>query len=260
MNLSGFDRFVWAASFCGQILLLLVLWIRHRAKTFPVFTIYTVESILKTIVLTVVFFHVSQRAYSYSYWYMGFADEALQLLVFYELAVHVFCPTGVWASDVRRTFFGLVGASTLVALLLTWLAHPAARLSIQIFILRSNFFSAVLLSELFVGTMVLSVTVGLPWKTHVARIAQGLGAFSMICAAKDIVSNYAGIGRDTHIFREMGYIQVLAYLACEAYWIVTLWQEAPAPRELPEAMRTKIYTLQKQVESDLEKIRKWRGK
>jgi hypothetical protein len=52
----------------------------------------------------------------------------------------------------------------------------------------------------------------------------------------------------------------MTYLGCEVYWIVTLWQEPPAPRELPEAMRTKIYTLQKQVERDLEKIREWRRK
>jgi len=260
MNLSVFDRCAWVAGSCGQVLLILVLWIRHRAKSFPVFTVYVVWSVLSSIVLYVALFHESQRVYFYTYWYTVFIDEALQLLVFYELAVHVFCPTGSWASDVRRTFFGLAGASTLLAFLLSWLAHPVARLPIQIFLLRSNFFSAVLLSELFVGSMVLSITAGLPWKTHVARIAQGLGAYSLICAAKDIASTYVGIGQDTHIFSELGRLQVLAYVTCEVYWIVMLWQEAPAPRELPEAVRKKLYTLQKQVEDDLNRIRKWRGK
>jgi len=37
-----------------------------------------------------------------------------------------------------------------------------------------------------------------------------------------------------------------------------LWKEAPALRELPEAVRKKLYTLQKQVEDDLKKMRKWR--
>jgi hypothetical protein len=118
MTLSGFDRFVWAASLYGQILLLLVLLIRRRAKSFPVFTIYIFWSIAKTIVLYLVFDHLSHRAYFYSYWDFGIVDEVIQLLVFYELAVHVFCPTGVWARDVRRTFVGLIGASTLVAFLL----------------------------------------------------------------------------------------------------------------------------------------------
>jgi hypothetical protein len=260
MNVSVFDRCAWAAGLCGQFLLILVLWIRRRAKSFPVFTVYIVWSAVSSSVLTLVFFHESQRVYFYAYWYTAFISEAIQALVFYELSVHVFCPTGSWAADVRRAFFALAGASILVAFLLSWLAHPAARLPIQIFLLRSNFFSAVLLSELFVGSMVLSITAGLPWKTHVARIAQGLGAFSLICAAKDIAATYVGIGRDTHIFSELGRLQVLAYLACETFWIVMLWQDAPAPRELPETVRIKLYTLQKQVEDDLNRIRTWRGK
>jgi len=258
VKLSGFDLFVWAASFFGHIVLLLVLWIRRRAKSFPVFTTYIVENIVTTIVLYSVFYHFSGRAYFYSYLSLAILDETLQLLVFCELALQVFRPTGVWARDVRRTFLGLVFASTLVALLLTWLARPVAPLLVQTFLLRSNFFSAALMSELFVGTMVLSVTVGLPWKTHVARIAQGLGAFSIVCVAKDIISNYVGITRDAHIYKEMAHIQVLAYLACETYWIVMLWQEAPSPRELPDAMRMKIYTLHQQLEYDLTRVRSWR--
>jgi hypothetical protein len=259
MNLSVFDRCAWVTGLCGQVLLLLVLWVRRRAKSFPVFTLYVAWSVLSTAILTVVLFRQSHRVYFYAYWYAEFIDEALQLLVFYELAVQVFCPTGTWASDVRKTFFGLVGVSGLLAFLLSWLAHPAARLPIQIFLLRSNFFSAVLLSELFIGSMVLSITAGLPWKTHVARIAQGLGAYSLICAARDIASTYAGIGRDTHIFSELDRLRVVAYVMCETYWIVMLWRDAPAPRELPEAVRIKLYTLQKQVEDDLSWIRKWKA-
>jgi len=260
MNLSGFERFVWAAGLCGQIVLLLVLLIRRRAKSFPVFTVYISWSIAKAVVLYLVVGHLSQRAYFYSYWDLGIVDEVIQLLVFYELAVHVFCPIGVWARDVRRTFVGLICASTLVAFLLAWLAQPTARYPIQTFVLRSSFFSATLLSELFVGILVLSVTVGLPWKTHVARIAQGLGAYSIVCAAKDIVTNYVGLSRDARVFHELDHLRVLAYLGCEAYWIVMLWQEAPPPRELPEAMRKKLYTLQKQVEDELNTIREWRRK
>jgi len=96
----------------------------------------------------------------------------------------------VWARDVRTTFAGMVCASVIVALLLTWLAHPSAPFAIQTFILRSNLFSAALMSELFVGMVVLSSIAGLPWKTHVARIAQGFGAYSIFCVAKGIVVNY----------------------------------------------------------------------
>lgn len=255
MHLSGFDDFVWAATFCGHILLLAVLLVRRRASSFPAFTAYIIENIGTTVALYIILKHFSFSAYRNAYWTLGIVDEILQLLVFYELAVSVFCPVGVWARDVRTTFIGLVCASTVVALLLTLLAHPTARLPIRVFILRSNFFSSALMSELFVGMMVLSSTSGLPWKTHVARIAQGFGAFSIVCVAITIFANYIDLNLHVQFDTGLYQLRVLTYLACEVFWIVTLWQEAPAPRELPEAMRMQIYTLHKQVEYDLIRIR-----
>jgi hypothetical protein len=258
MQLSGFDRFLWAATFYGHILALFVLVVKRRARLFPAFTSFIAENIGTTLALYFAFNHLSFTAYCKTYWSLGILDEILQLFVFYELAVHVFCPTGEWAGDVRRTFLGAVCASAVVALTLTWLAHPTARLPIQTFILRSNFFSAALMSELFVSMMVLSATAGLPWKTHVARIAQGLGTYSLVCVAMDIVVNYISLSRHAHLYTRLSHLQILMYLICEGFWIAMLWQEAPVPRELPEPMRIQIYTLQQQVENDLIRIRTWR--
>lgn len=51
------------------------------------------------------------------------------------------------------------------------------------------------MSELFVGMLSLSVTVGLPWKSHTTRIACGLGIYSGICVlietTKSVVRNGA---------------------------------------------------------------------
>lgn len=258
MRLSGFDLFAWAAIFLGQFLILFVLFVRGRAKSFPLFTALIAEETVATAVKYLIVLHFSFSAYQYCYWSLGILDEVLQLFVFYEIAAHVFCPTGVWARDVHRTFLGLVGASVIVALFLTWLAHPVAPRPIQIFILRSNFFSAALMSELFVGMVVLSSTVGLPWKTHAARIAQGLGAYSMVCVGLGIINNFVGLSRGIHIFTQMSHLRGVAWMICEGYWIVMLWVEAPAPRELPEAMRLQIYNLQRQAENDLIRIRAWR--
>lgn len=258
MHLSGFDLFAWAAIFVGQFLILLVLFARRRAKSFPLFTALIAEEAVATAVKYLVLLHFSFRAYQYCYWSLGVLDEVLQLFVLYEIAVHVFCPTGVWARDVHRTFLGLVGASVIVALLLTWLAHPAASRPIQVFIVRSNFFSAALMSELFVGTVVLSSTVGLPWKTHAARIAQGLGAYSIVCVGLGIVDNFVGLSLGIHFYMQLSHLRSVVWMVCESYWIVTLWAEAPAPRELPEAMRLQIYTLQRQVENELIRIQAWR--
>jgi hypothetical protein len=255
MHLSGFDRFAWAACVVGELLLILTLFARRRAGSFPVFTTYIVIQTVNTLALYSISYHYSYRTYEHWYWALALLDEIFQLLVIYEIAVHVFRPTGVWARDVRQTFVTLGCASIAVALLLAWVAQPMAPRPIQTFILRSDLFSSVLMSELFVGMVVLSSTVGLPWKTHTARIAQGLGTFSIVGVVLGVITNLIG----QHIYAEASRVNVAAYLVCEAYWIVMLWAEAPAPKELPEAMRIQIYTLQRQVENDLIRIRSWRN-
>jgi uncharacterized membrane protein YccF (DUF307 family) len=112
------------------------------------------------------------------------------------------------------------------------------------------------MSELFVGMLALSATVGLPWKTHIARIAQGLGAYSVVCLVTDTISNY--YGNEPHVFAVLDTLRNIVSIVCEGYWLAMLWQEAPAPRELPESMLTQIYALQRQVEDDLTRIRDWR--
>jgi hypothetical protein len=259
MHLSGLDRFMWAATFFGHILILVVLFARRRAPSFPAFTIYIAENIAKTIVLYFVLNYLPFTAYVRIYRSWGIAGEIIQLFVFYELATHVFCPTRVWARDVQKAFLGMVGTGALVALLLTCLAQPTAHSLIQTFILRSNFFSAALMSELFVSMMVLSSRAGLPWKTHVAKIAQGLGAYSLVSVAKDIVLNYVSLQQHVRLDTALSHLIILTYLACEIFWVVTLWQDAPAPRELPESMREQIYSLQRLVDYDLTRVRSWRG-
>jgi hypothetical protein len=188
---------------------------------------------------------------------MAWLDEALQVVVFYELARHVLCPTGVWARDVRGVFVWMIAGSGAVAAVLTFLAAPDVAEPIQTVLLRSNFFTSVLMSELFVGMMALSVTAGLPWKTHVARIAQGFGTYALISLLLETVNSYVGLAQGQQVFNEISYFRGLAYDACVGYWIVTLWRDAPAPRELPDQMLTQIYTLQRRVELDLARIRSW---
>jgi len=261
MHLSGLDQFFWAATFAGHIALLAVLWTRRRAAKFPAFTtlisFYAARTIALYVLLHLVDRH-AQRDYFYAYWSMAVVDEMLQVIVFYELARKVFCPTGVWARDVRRAFLWMTGISAIVATVLTSLASPAAPRLIQVVMLRSDFFTSALMSELFVGMMALSAIVGLPWRTHVARIAQGFGVFAVVCVLLYTADNYFGLAQGSRVYDALSLFRRSIYAGCLGYWIVTLWQEAPAPRELPEAMRMQIYTLQRRVEYDLIRIRSWR--
>lgn len=258
MPLTGFVITIWLAGIIGKIVLLSVLLRRGRVRHFPIFSALILEELLTSVAGLFVHAHFSNTAYRHWFWTTSIVDECLQLFVLYEIAAHVFAPTGKWADDVRRIIIVIGSASAAAAGLLSALANPATKDAIQTFILRSNFFSALLMSELFVCMVMLSSTVGLPWKTHAARIAQGLGAYSLGCVALGIAKMFYGLQRGSQHFDQLNHFRTLILVGCEIYWIVTLWAEAPVPTELPEAMRIQIYTLQRQVENDLIRIRSWR--
>jgi hypothetical protein len=47
----------------------------------------------------------------------------------------------------------------------------------------------------------------------------------------------------------------VTYLICVMYWIVMLWRDAPAPRELPAEIRSQLVAFQRLLEYDLRKLR-----
>jgi hypothetical protein len=256
MQVTGFDRFLWATGFSCNSLLLLVLFRRGRARSFPIFTTFIAFTFAKTIVLYFIYRVLPGDDYAPAYRFFLIPDEILEFLVLLEVALHVFRPTGVWARDVWKTFTGIACVSVVVALPLAWFAVPSTATLARAIYVRGVFLCAVLMSELFVGMLALSATVGLPWKTHIARIAQGLGAYSVVCLVTDTISNY--YGNEPHVFAVLDTLRNIVSIVCEGYWLAMLWQEAPAPRELPESMLTQIYALQRQVEDDLTRIRDWR--
>jgi len=119
-------------------------------------------------------------------------------------------------------------------------------------------FSSTLMTELFVGLVALSAMAGLPWRTHVARIAQGAGAYAFASVLFDVCGIWLRWGQDASTIRALSQALIVVSLSAFAYWIVTLWQEVPESREMPEAMRVQFLQLNRQLEYDLGRIRGWR--
>jgi hypothetical protein len=197
MHLTGLDFLFWAVGFGEHLLLLLVLGFRHRFRTFPMFTAFILSNVVRTVALYIVSLYGTKANYFYLFWSLGILDTLLQLSVVYEMYSLTFRPLGLWARDLRGAFVWLVTGSIAIAAGLTWLAAPHARLWMQVVIIRGTFFSSASMSELFVGMMVLAVKAGLPWKTHVARISQGLGVYSIIDVLIEAGHSYLGVGRNT---------------------------------------------------------------
>jgi hypothetical protein len=251
LHLTGLDRLLWTLSLFGHCALLSVLLLRRRAPSFPAFTTLISVNILRTIALYLILRFGSPDTYFYTYWTLAIVDVALQLAVAYELATHVFQPLGAWAPDVKRSLVALAGASLLVAAVLTWLATPPATTLRLAIVLRGTFFTSALMGELFVAMIALSVTMGLPWRTHVARLAQGLGVYSIFCILTEAAHNYFGADR----YKLVSHIRIELYLACVLYWIVTLAMKEPEPRRLPEQLDEELRALQSKAALLLQSLR-----
>jgi hypothetical protein len=255
MHLTGLDLFFWAANFLGHLVLLFVLWKRHRAKLFPFFTTLISTNILRTIALYMVMQHGTKNNYFYTYWSLAVLDTVLQLCIAYEMASHVFRPMGVWTLDVRKSFSWLLGLSIVLACGLSWLASPATRTLVQALVIKTNLFAAAWMSELFVGMMSLSQRVKRPWKTHVAAISKGFGVYSMVCVVIETGHTLLGVGQSTQAYTALSHFRIAVYLGCVVYWILALWRDAPPSQALTEKMRAQLFTLQRRVEYDLQSLR-----
>ena len=252
MHLSSLDRIFWALSFFGHCILLGVLLIRARASAFPVFTTLISVNIVRTIVLFFTLRYGSKDEYFYTYWILAFVDMALQLALSYELATHVFQPLGAWAPDVRKSFFALAATSVALAVGLAWLAAPPTKTLRLAIMIRGDLFTSALMSEIFVAMVALSVTLGLPWRTHVARLAQGLGIYSLYGILTDAAHTFFP---GNSAYRTLSQMQIGLYIVCLGYWVVTLAMEEPAPRKLPVELHEELRALQERAALVLRSLR-----
>ncbi len=255
MHLGSIDLLFWAAGLLGHVVLLSVLLRHHRATHFPVFTTLIAANIVRTVVLYLTFHRGTAHTYSLVYWSMAILDVILQLSVVYEMAANVFRPLGEWAQDTRRGFLWMICGSIAIATGLSWLAAPVASTWQEILVVKGSFFSSTLMSELFVCMTALSVSVGLPWKTHTARISQGLGIYSIVDILIEAGHTLYGAAYSTHVDEALSQARIAAYLVCLAYWIITLSRNAPAPQPLPDELQLQLFTLQRYVAVNLHIVR-----
>jgi hypothetical protein len=255
MNLSKVDLLFWAMSFIGNLALLFVLLFRGRFRNFPIFTALVTLNVVRTITLFLIRWHSAQSTYFYAFWSLAVVDMGLQFGIVYELSSKVFRPVGEWAPDIRKRILIWVSASVILASLLTLIPKPASRFWIQGLILKGSFFSAALMSELFVGMIVLSAVAGLSWSSHLAKIAKGFTVYSIATLVLETANTFLGLGGTGHIYDDLSRIRIAIYLCCVAYWIVALWRNAPPARKIPDHVWQQASTINQMVKIRVEALR-----
>lgn len=252
VQLTILDRFLWAATFGEDVLLILVLFFRGRVRRFPAFTALISLDVIRNAALVLIERSDTKATYFYAYWSLALVDVLLQLSVLYAIASGVFRPTGKWAKDAVGGLIALAVVGAAVATFLTWIPDPVAVLRLQIVVLKGNFFSALLLSELSVGIFALSVRAGLAWTTHVARIMHGFIAYSLCTLAVETARTYFGVAQGSHAYSSLSHTRIVVYALCMAYWIVTLFWNAPPPREMTDLMREQLSTIHQALAGTVE--------
>ena len=121
--------------------------------------------------------------------------------------------------------------------------------------IRGNFFSSALLSELFVAMIALSVTMAYPWRTHVARLAQGLGAYSLFGIFTEAAHSYFGTNAGKETYTWISHLRIVLYLLCVTYWTGALWLKEPEPRKMPDQLHQELLALQRRTALVLQQIR-----
>jgi hypothetical protein len=255
MHLTRLDLLLWTAGFCGHLVLLAVLFLRRQFRAFPMFTALITWNVLRTIWLYQTMHHRPQSTYFAEYWIFAALDTLLEVGVICDLAARTFGPSGKWEGKALARFVLIFAGSAVVAAALIALSTPPHWSWTQVLVIKGSLFSATWMSELFAGMLFLSVTAGLPWNTHVAKIAQGLGAYSLFDMLVEAGHSYFGAKWGSTLYADLSHLRIEAYLCCLIYWIVSLWSEAPEACGMTPEMREQLFTLLNRVEYDLRKLR-----
>jgi hypothetical protein len=243
MHLNDLDRLLWAAGFFVHIALLVVLFTRRHASSFPLFTAFIGFNALRTVALFLIQCYGNKHVYFYTYWFLAPVDVVSQLLVIAETAAKVFRSEGKWAVDVSPGMAWWAIVSVFIAAVLTLIPQTVTTLWEQPIFIKGSFFSAALVSELFVGMIVLSARSGLSWKTYVGSILQGLGAYSFATVVIETARTYFGLQSNGAVYDDLSRIRRILYLLCAVYWVIMLRRKIPPPRVTTDRMRKDISAL-----------------
>jgi hypothetical protein len=198
--------------------------------------------------------HGDKLIYFYGYWTFAVVDAILQILIICEAATAVFRPNKIWAPGSLMSLVALLACGSVSSAIITWLASPATQYVRQFLVIKGSLFSSILISELLVGMIVLAATSNLPLTTDAARIAEGLGVFSLCGMAIQGLQAHFGLANAGGTYIALSRLNVLAYLATLNYWIFAFRKKSVAPRELPDKLREQLLALNSRMATELRNL------
>jgi hypothetical protein len=230
VSLSSWQAWNWIIGFLGYILLMTVLVVRKRYRTFPWFTFLLAQEIAQTIVLFTVHRSCSARTYSYTYWSFEILEAAVRVGVLFELARITARLLRENASERLRALMNAIVIAAAICGGVVIGMHVSGTLMVVTAVKISLCTS--ILSGLLVFSFVLTTFFeGVRSRIHSQALAYGMFFYFSGKLAAEMGLLFGG----THLwFRLQSYTQPL-YIVCLFAWSAILWHDEPK-RILTEEM------------------------
>ena len=216
---------LWVGAVVLQIAITVRMYLKRVIREFPCFSIYTVEHILRAIVLFLLSSlpHHSYTNYFYGYWTAEAIDVVLGIAVIYEIYSHVFREYEALQRLGNVLFQWSAAMLFLAAVTMAAVTHgsDASKLMAAIMVAEQcfSFLRAGLLLLLFVFAR----TFGLTWRHYVFGIALGFAVYvsvDMVVAA--IRGNLGSVANATYTV-----VKTSAYNCSVVIWTVYFLQRKP---------------------------------
>lgn len=246
---------LWAAGFIELSALFLVLLIRGRWRSFPIFTTWIGFQVLRAIILYHLYRVAPPTIYSLYYWSATVVDTAMQIAIVFELARAVLKPTGTWVRDARRMFLLLSLVGVFLAAFAAYGVNPPGE--IGGWIEKGNLFASLLNAQLFAAMAFSSTRLGLAWRHHVMAIATGWALWAVVGLFVEAAYSYFG---PQWKGLALDQIRVIAYQAATIYWTINLWFPEPAQRTLSPKMQSYLSGLQHQAQLGVQAVTRLDGR
>ncbi len=242
---------LWLTSPILDILLLGSILQKKRWKQFPIFSVAIGIDAIIQVSLFLIDPSASGETYRNAYRCASVISFVTQLAILIEIAKAVLRQPNRWNAGALHRLWAFGFAGGLFALLTTWIVSNGKVFGWAVAVDDMQIFSGLATCELVIAVSLAAGQLGLPIRSHVLAIGQGLAAWALLAVSIYGVETF--VSMVSPIYQGLEILRALLYPLTVLYWTVSLWYEEPARRPISPAMHKYIVAIHDQVQYDLGK-------
>jgi hypothetical protein len=235
----------------GQAALLAILVIRHRWRSFPVFTSFMGAETVINLAYCVPLWDHSLLLYAWIYYSSLVVEFLFEIGLAWEIARIVMRPTGTWVQDARQRFILWGTAGFLFAAAVPFLVTPPSEGFLGHMEVRLSLFTSLVFCELIAVVTRTSKSLGLGWRNHVMALADGWTLWGVVGILVDGLHSYSGFA---YHYEDLEQVRMLVFLAVVVYWIVQFWLDEPVRQPISPELSAYIRSLHERIKGDLDTL------